>query len=355
MSKKFITKYFNIHGLVKIKVCSSIPAKINTILHQIKEFEEPSLNDRSIDLFIYDYSKHPKLENTIVLSNYYYYSKNYLNIPVKNFCFNLINKPFIIYCNRLEMPLNFLIELVLIQKKYTLVHAAATKYGEKCYLFPAFGGVGKTTAVAAMMFRGGQLYGDDMVIIKNKKILNYPMDFSIYPYHLNILKIKDKNIKYQFKKTKILNFITKKLDKKKYRINKLLTLMINSFKTPVFNVSPRKIFGNNYLASDGQIDEIYYLLKKGDSSSEIITEKIDQYQLAEICTNILFQEWHQAMAILHIYSGLSEFSINSFFNKINEMFNETFKNYKCYQITIPVNLKDIAYQKQLISYLNNNK
>lgn len=119
MPKKLITKYFNIHNLVGIKIQSNLRQKIDETLHQIREFEEPHLGEKVIDIFIYDYSKLPIFRNSTVLSNYYY-SDNYLNIPAEKFCFNFIDAPFAVYCDNLRIPLNFLIELALLKKDILL-------------------------------------------------------------------------------------------------------------------------------------------------------------------------------------------------------------------------------------------
>jgi len=353
MSRKLITKYFNIHNLVRIEIQSNLYSKIDEVLHQIQEFEEPYLSEKAIDIFVYDYSKCPVFKNSTILSNYYYYSDNYLNIPVEKFCFNFINAPFVIYCDNFRIPLNFLVELILLSKGYSLIHAAGVEYHGKNYLFPAFGGVGKTATIAPLIFSGGKLFGDDMNIIKDQEVFSYPMDFSVYPYHLDILRIKDKKTKYQFKKTKILDSITDRLRNYNSRVIKLLILILSSFKIPCINIAPKEIFGENCLVEKGQINEIYYLSRIENDASQIIVKSINSNKLAEICANILFQEWHQSMMILSTYSGLSTFSSYSLFNKIRDIFRETFRGYECHQIKIPNNLDNLTYQKQLTSLFNN--
>ena len=350
---RIMIKYFNIHNLVRIKVQTTINLKMQNILAHWREFEETPFDNKDADILICDYSKCPVFEQSIVLSNYYFYSKNYLNIPAEKFCFNIINVPFIIYCDTFRIPLNFLIELVLLKKGYSLIHAAAVKYGGKNYLFPAFGGVGKTTTIASMLFDKGQLFGDDMVIIKNQEILSYPMDFSVYPYHLNILRIKDAKIKHQFRKTRTLDNITNKLVNHNFKAIKLLLLILNSLKTPCFNVAPKKIFGENCIKERGEIDEIYYLCRIENGRLEITFEKIESNKLVEICANVLLQEWHGAMSILYTYSGLSLFSLDTLLNKIKDIFRQTVAHYNCHQINIPNSLDNPTYQKQLISHFDN--
>lgn len=346
-----IDKYFNINNLVSVKIKSNIDLKINTIMAHWKEFEVQFLDDDDIDIFIYDYSNCPDLEKPAVLSNHYYYSDNYLNIPSDRFCFNINNDPYRIYCDNFKIPLSLLVEPILLDKGYTLIHSAAVQYNGKNYLFPAFGGVGKTTTVSAVVYDGGKLFGDDMNIINERDILCYPQDFSIYPYHLDILRIKNKKIESGFKRTKILDKITNSLGRRDCRVSKLLILIFNSMKTPYVNVPPKNIFGENCIVDRGQIDGVYYLYRVENNLPEITVEKIDADSLAEICTNILLQEWHGALPILYTYSGLSTFSLNSLFSKIKDTFMHTFIHHKCYQIKIPNDLDNLTYQKQLTSYL----
>lgn len=347
-----VNKCFNINNLVNIKVESNIELKMGTIMAHWREFEVESLNDDTIDIFIYDYSNCPNLKNPIVLSNHYYYSDNYLNIPSDRFCFNIIDSPFILYCDNILLPLNLLVELVLLNKGYTLLHSAAVQYNGKNYLFPSFGGVGKTTTVSAVVYDGGKLFGDDMNIINEMDILCYPLDFSVYPYHLGILKIKNKKVEFGFKKTKILDKITNYLRRYNCRVSKLLILILKSMKTPYANVSPKKIFGETCIVERGGIDEIYYLYRVENNLPEITVERIDANNLTEMCTNILLQEWHGPMSVLYTYSGLSAFSLNSLFSEIEDIFRHTFIQHDCYQIKIPNNLDNLTYQKQLTSYLN---
>lgn len=347
-----ITKYFNIHNLVRIKVQSNINPKLNTILAHLREFEEAPISDDDIDIFIFDYSDCPNLKNPVSISNYYYYSNNYLNVPDKRFCFNFLDEPLFVYCDNFAVPLNLMVELKLLRKGYSLIHSAAVQYNGRNYLFPSFGGVGKTTTVSALMYNGGKLFGDDMVILNEREILSYPLDFSIYSYHLDILRIKDKKIELELRKAKELNNLVNHLKRYNSRFIKLIILMINSFKKEYVNLPPKRIFGENCIVEKGQIDEIYYLYRMKDENSNITIEEIDPNSLAKLCSNILFQEWCESMQLLYTYSGLSAFSLNLFFSKIEDVFRNAFMRHKCYKLKIPNNLDSLTYQRQLISYLN---
>lgn len=353
MLDKVNIKYFNIHDLVNIKIETNIDNKFDTILFQLREFEVGSLADQDVDIFIYDYFRCPVLNNPVVLSEYYFYENNYLNIPSLRFCFNFIDSPLKLYCDLFSIPISMLVELILLKKEYSLIHSAAVHYKGNNYLLPAFGGVGKTTTISEILKRGGKLFGDDMVIMKGNEILSYPLDFTIYPYHLGFLGIKDKKILFQFKITEILNKITDYLKKYRYKLFKLMILIFDHYKLPYINISPKILFGDNCVIKKGFINEIYFISKINNNFPDITITQIESIDLAEICANILLQEWHGSMSILYTYSGLSTFSLNSIFIKIREIFANTFINYKCHQIIIPYGLTNENYQKQIISYFDN--
>lgn len=349
MTSRRIIKYFNIHNLVKIKIETDFKHKLDSIRFQLREFEIFSLPDQEVDIFIHDYSVCPVLNHPVVLSEYYFYSRNYLNIPSQNLCFNFIDHPIKMYCDLFLIPIGLLVELILLKQNRSLLHSAAVQYKTKNYLLPSFGGVGKTTAISAVLSKGGKLYGDDMVIINQDEILSYPLDFTIYPYHLKTLNIKDKSMIYHFNKTKILNKITNKLKNYNLKPVKLVILILDRLKIPYFNVPPKLIYGENCIVKKGSIDEVFFLSKMKNNLPEITIHPIDSHNLAEICTNILLQEWHGAMSIIYTYCGLSSFSLNLLFAKIREIYTRTFINRKCFQVTIPYDLDNLNYQKQLIS------
>ena len=44
--------------------------------------------------------------------------------------------------------------------------------------------------VTGLMKKGAKLFGDDLIIIGNGRVLGYPQDFSVYPYHVSLLGLE---------------------------------------------------------------------------------------------------------------------------------------------------------------------
>lgn len=357
--------YFNIHDLVRIKVQTSIDSKVDGALKHFREFKEQRLDDKDVDLFIYDYSECPSFKDYSVISGCEY-SDNWLNTPDERSCFNFVDKPLIVYCDSYRIPLTLLVELVLLSKGYSLIHSAAVRYNKKNYLLAASAGVGKTTIVSAIIDDGGELFGDDFVIVNGKEVLSFPRDFAVYPYHLEVLKIKDKKVLGEIRRIKQLNrlFRSGMVWALISRMNSFLTkrgyvavtpsriLWILNFVTKGghVSVSPKKIFGADCIAERGRIDDVYYLSRA--DVPELTTEKIN-FDLAKTCAYTLLYEWRQSMPMLSVYSGLSDFSLYSIYDRIYDLFRRAFKRHKYRQIKIPTNLDNLTLQKQLISYLRN--
>lgn len=346
--------YFNIHNLVKITVQSSIAYKTDIALAHWREFQVPSIDEGDIDICIYDYCECPKFKDPVLthtISDGDHYADNYLNIIPMKCCFNFVDRPYTVYCDYFSIPPNLMVELVLVGKGHSLIHSGGVKYKERNFLLPAFAGIGKTTVVSTLVRNGGKLFGDDWNIVNSSDMYGYPMDFSVYPFHLDILGIKDRKIERDFARTRVLDTITGRLSKYKFRAIKLLVLVLNSLKTGAVNMPPRKIFGGDCLARVGPIDRVLYLCKVQNGLTEITCETMDAADLAGICANITFLEWAQCLGILYAYSALSEFSMHAFFNSIRGTLQQVFAAHECCQVKIPEGLDRRALQEQLIRLL----
>lgn len=82
----------------------------------------------------------------------------------------------------------FFVQLLLVTKGMTLVHCAGIDRAGEGILFPAWGGVGKTSLVAGLLKDPDtRLLGDDFVILaKDARIYSYPLPFSLYDYHAEL-------------------------------------------------------------------------------------------------------------------------------------------------------------------------
>lgn len=84
---------------------------------------------------------------------------------------------------RLSIP--YLLQLGLVRTGHSFVHSAAVAYGSKSFVFPAFGGVGKTLLVSQLVSKAGfRLLGDDLcVVTKDGLATSYARPFCLYEHH----------------------------------------------------------------------------------------------------------------------------------------------------------------------------
>ncbi|MBN2585367.1 hypothetical protein JXA59_01825 [Patescibacteria group bacterium] len=95
------------------------------------------------------------------------------------------------YANRAT---NLYSQLLLVPQGISLVHAAGLSLYDKGIIFPAAGGVGKTTLISQLKdLPGFSFFGDDFVMLDRSGVMSaYPSDLSIYHYHLPMMpELKD--------------------------------------------------------------------------------------------------------------------------------------------------------------------
>lgn len=89
---------------------------------------------------------------------------------------------------RLSIP--YLLQLGLIRTGRSFVHSAAVAYGSQSFVFPAFGGVGKTLLVSQLVSKEGfRLLGDDLCMVTQDGLATaYPRPFCLYEHHREALE-----------------------------------------------------------------------------------------------------------------------------------------------------------------------
>lgn len=352
-NQELITKRFNVHNLVRVKVQTCSMEVIAQTMHQLSEFSTDEDNDVVPDVLIVDYERLPKFDKPLVISEYYIYADGWLNIPSRKVCFNLVTNPITMYCRRLALPINFLVHLVLLKQGKSLIHAAGIELKGKRYLFPAFGGIGKTILVAAALLSGGRFFGDDMVIIDENYIYSYPIDFSVYHYHMKILGIKNRKAKLTFLLTDFLDMLTGPLERFNWLAVRFLRLLLNTLKEPCINVPPRDIFGSQSIVGKGSLDQIFFLQRRDGQLRTVEVADIDSETVASCATDILFHEWHQSAQFLLAYSALSSFSFMDVCLQTRAIFKLAFTEKKCCLIEIPQSISTDDYQRELLRIITN--
>ena len=144
----------------------------------------------------------------------------------------------------------------LLEKGYSLIHAAGVSKDGKAYLFAGRGGAHKSTLVMHYLKNGFKYLGDDKVIIHNNEVFAYPLNFQKFDYLYNNLEVgHDENV----------------FDKLKYVKNNLSTKKINT----------------SIVADKSKIKKLFFVVKKKQNHIKINNvDKEDALKKLEL-SNIL--------------------------------------------------------------------
>jgi len=170
--------HYNIHDLVKIRTNLSKGNRLPSV------FLVNNVDSADIELYI-DNSK-VNTSGLIPIGLRIFYDKNIFIHKCKFFLdahlevreetgrmvirFNPLYK---IFRKPIDYFLAFL-QMKLLDKGFSFIHAACVAKDGICFLFPAFSDTGKTTTALQFLGSGYNLLGDDMVITDGRNVLSYP-------------------------------------------------------------------------------------------------------------------------------------------------------------------------------------
>ena len=350
-----ITYSFDVHGLVRVVVFADQKTNLlEQVNYQLRLFStNVDIPTDKSEIEIYNFSYFPHNTKPAFSKIPYFLEKEFFVIPSENFAFHLGADKIRIYCDNFLIPLNFFVELILLRKGWTLIHAAAVQVNGLGVLLPALGGVGKTTAIAGLVQRGAKLFGDDLVIVKDSEILSYPVDLSIYHYHLKVLSVPSALIRLRLKFSRILDQIAKPIRASRSLLFRIVSRIIDHFRTPCFSIPVTDIFDSESIASKAKIARVFFLKRSGTNGTSLEVKTTTADELSRTCTDILMHEWHQSLRWLLLYSILSRFDIAEFRLDIQSCIRSVFSKVKCEIVQVPSAMRDSEYQSQLDKILRN--
>ena len=345
MNNRYI---FNIHGTL-VWLDSASQSLQKAMSHQLEYFRVANNDDLEFDVIIRDYSAKPNINKCRVASDYYYFHDGLLDIPDHKLCFDLAGICHHYYLDNFVLPVNLIIQLAIQRKGKTLVHSAAISYGGESVLFPALGGIGKTTIVSHAMQEGGSLYGDDMCIVDAKaNLYPYPIDFSVYHYHYKLLGID------RSPKRKILSVaadILKIFDQAPV-VSWFTRRLRGKFFPECENISPLLIYGEDRIAPVSKMDRLIYIGRHKNLGEQTIVGEVTDEIVADKITSILLSEWKDSLGFLQVYSAFSDnFSYLEMCKNIHNIAYEAASKTVLADISIDSNVENKKYIKLLWQFL----
>lgn len=237
-------------------------------------------------------------------------------------------------CNEWMM---MMLEYSLLKNKCTFMHSAGVEKDGFAYIFPSWGGVGKTASVAKLVRENGyKLLGDDLVILSETgDVYAFPKKFVLYAYHRNLFSDAMKN-------KKLINGNVSKLVSKfipliKSILRKIpgLLAFARRHNPQSKRVSPYEIFGEDKIAITGKIKKFTWLERIYVSKTR--TEKITLNQISARALLITIHELYDGRLqefFIGLCAGLFDFEI--VFNDSVKFITKTLKDVEVNQLFIPV-------------------
>jgi hypothetical protein len=281
------------------------------------------------------YENAPSTSRVTVVDDYEFGAGAY-HRRESRFRFDILSRSQTYYMDRLNLPINLVIQLALLKAGYTFIHGAGLSIGGRRVLFPAYPGTGKTTLVAGFVRSGAQLFGDDLCIVGNGRIFSYPQCLSVYPHHLDVLGYHDPAIKRAFRRNALIDRVRRQFLHGRSPFARLARLLLAALGTPSVNVSPTVVFGAEAIAADDMLDEVIILERAGEIS-QLVVERVDVASAAMQAATILWHEWHGSFHDLLLYDALSEAGHGTIarFHQVRDVAQRAFESVPCMRVRIP--------------------
>lgn len=276
-------KYFSIHDIVGIEV-SETYKWASTLIVNIPMFETNKEKFEKIKTKIrIKYEKKILLEGAYEVVPDIFINRNTNEIYDKKYGVLISKKPneYDIVCSQeCNEWMMILLEYSLLENKCTLIHSAGVLKDGNAYIFPSWGGVGKTASVAKLIREGEyKLLGDDLVLLKSDgTVYAFPKKFVLYDYHRKLFSdvMEDKKlIKGKFSKL-VSKFIP--LIKSILRKFPFILSWARRHNPQSKRVSPYEIFGKDKIGQCGTVKKCTWLERINVPKTK--TVEIDTYKLA---------------------------------------------------------------------------
>jgi len=174
--------YFDVHGLVRIRVEAGHPSErsVRLVFGPFQTDGQDSA-DLTLQYRVPEMGEHSFASESYLFGDGHVYLKDYrLHLMRTGEQFTLASRrdllPFV-------PPV---VQTLLLRRQHCLVHSAAVAVGERGVLLPGWGGTGKTSAIICLLKQlpEAAFMSDDYAIVsEDGRVLSFPKAFFIYPYH----------------------------------------------------------------------------------------------------------------------------------------------------------------------------
>jgi hypothetical protein len=164
--------------------------------------------------------------------------------------------------------------LKLLERNVLLMHAAGVADDEAGYLFPAYGGTGKTTTSMALLGEGFRLLGDDLLIVdlEARTVHPYARPLHLFTYNVRHLHGASVPLKYRtaIYTKNVLRFVLERLLRTEFLIST--------------RVHADELFPNDPFGQRVPYRKLCFLTKEGPATSEV---ELTEQKIPEVATEVM--------------------------------------------------------------------
>lgn len=217
------------------------------------------------------------------------------------------------------------LELASLQKGASLAHSSAIEKGGRIILFPAWGGVGKTSIMSMYLDQGWKFLADDSCIISSDGTAHiHPLPMHIYKYH-------------QIQCEKLVNKMLENFTS----FDWLLWRCISKLKKPdslVRWVGPDQVFGRDKISNKGTIAGVIHLHRVNGLDTFKI-EKVMPQTMARLMASTMMDEINN-LALISIVTNSVQIDpivpdVAKLYEQIATVYEKAFTLSPCHLISLP--------------------
>lgn len=259
------------------------------------------------------------------------------------------------YTNYANRATNFWLQILLLNKDISFIHGAGAFINNKGIIFPADGGVGKTTLMSGIKnFTSHVFLGDDFVMIGKKgKVYAYPSDFSVYKYHLSVLS-EIKNTKYsrEIWRRNFLRpfYLVKRIIN--FGFKKIIGRDIVGGGAALYAKVPAKLFfKDNNIGGEGDLKISIWLERYEGKNIKI--EKMSRDEQVKNIEEVLRKEFGRGIDYMKYIELDDESNKVNFSIRQKKIIEEALNNKRLYKILIPKDMEASVYRKTALLIIDN--
>ncbi|MBX2886222.1 MAG: hypothetical protein KTR32_40070 [Granulosicoccus sp.] len=149
------------------------------------------------------------------------------------------------------------IYLAMLRKGILLMHSAGVTRAGKSFVFPAYGGTGKTTTCMSLLQKGYHFLGDDLLLIDPDQRLVYPYPRPLHVFTYNIRNLQGARVPFSLMSVVYFKNLVRYFFELLLRTEFLISTRVHADEIiPEFELSP-----------PGDLHNVIFLKKEGQSET----------------------------------------------------------------------------------------